>query len=142
MIKRLLSNRKEKLRKKWNCHRIQEENQAEREIEIESEKKEKEQVTRGHNIVADGWAGASNPQPHPNPTLNSPPTHTQTQCNNCSIMNARFSHFQLERDGRTDGRTDKASYRVGCPQLKTTKLISSKTIQHYLMGCKGGLLGM
>ena len=28
--------------------------------------KEKEkQVTRGHNIVADGWAGASNPHPHP-----------------------------------------------------------------------------
>ena len=25
----------------------------------------KEQVTRGHNIVADGWAGASNPHPHP-----------------------------------------------------------------------------
>ena len=25
------------------------------------------QVTRGHNIVADGWAGASNPQPHPKP---------------------------------------------------------------------------
>ena len=28
-----------------------------------------EQVTRGHNIVGDGWAGASNPQPHPNPTV-------------------------------------------------------------------------
>ena len=27
----------------------------------------KKQVTRGNNIVADGWAGASNPQPHPNP---------------------------------------------------------------------------
>ena len=29
------------------------------------------QVTRGHNIVADGWAGASNPHPfsNPNPTL-------------------------------------------------------------------------
>ena len=25
------------------------------------------QVTRGHNIVADGWAGASIPHPHPNP---------------------------------------------------------------------------
>ena len=23
-------------------------------------------VTRGHNIVADGWAGASNPHPNPN----------------------------------------------------------------------------
>ena len=25
-----------------------------------------EKVTRGHNIVTDGWAGASNPHPHPN----------------------------------------------------------------------------
>ena len=25
----------------------------------------KKQVTRSHNIVADGWAGASNPHPHP-----------------------------------------------------------------------------
>ena len=28
------------------------------------------QVMRGHNIAADGWAGTSNPQPHPQP----PPT--------------------------------------------------------------------
>ena len=28
--------------------------------------KKKEQVTRGHNFVADGWAGASNPYPYPN----------------------------------------------------------------------------
>ena len=34
-----------------------------------------QQVTRGHNIVADGWAGASNPHPHPNP----PPTLKHTQ---------------------------------------------------------------
>ena len=26
-----------------------------------------EQVTRGYNIVADGWAGASNAHPHTNP---------------------------------------------------------------------------
>ena len=26
-----------------------------------------QQVTRGHNIVAGGWAGASNPHPHPKP---------------------------------------------------------------------------
>ena len=32
------------------------------------------QVTQGHNIVADGWAGASNPHPHPNP-------HPHTQKN-------------------------------------------------------------
>ena len=28
-----------------------------------------QQVTRGHDIVADGWAGAYNPQSHPNHTL-------------------------------------------------------------------------
>ena len=28
-------------------------------------KNKQEQVTRGHNIVADGWAGTSNLEPHP-----------------------------------------------------------------------------
>ena len=36
--------------------------------------------------------------------------------------NARFPTFRLDgygrTDQRTDGRTDKASYRVACPQLK------------------------
>ena len=37
--------------------------------------------------------------------------------------NARFHTFQLDHhdqrtNGRTDGRTDKAFYRVACPQLK------------------------
>ena len=36
------------------------------------------QVTRGHNIVADGWAGAANPQPYPTPIPNTPPTHSMT----------------------------------------------------------------
>ena len=68
----------------------------------------KKQVTRGHNIVADGWAGESNPQPHlPLPTR--PPPHTLTRTNNCSMINERFSRFQLSvteepMDGRTDGR--------------------------------------
>ena len=55
---------------------------------------DEEQVMRGHNIVADGWAGASNPQPHPNTT---PLQHTHTYTN-CGIINARFSRFRLERD--------------------------------------------
>ena len=38
-----------------------------------------EQVTRGHNIVADGWAGAANPHPHPTPHPTPLPTQTQTQ---------------------------------------------------------------
>ena len=41
-----------------------------------------------------------------------------------------FSRFQLERDGltdrRTDGRTDKASYRVACPQLKKDRIKENK----------------
>ena len=34
-----------------------------------------QQVTWGHNIVADGWAGAAYPTPHPTPL----PTQTQAQ---------------------------------------------------------------
>ena len=26
-----------------------------------------QELTRGHNIIADGWAGASNPHSHPKP---------------------------------------------------------------------------
>ena len=37
------------------------------------------QVTRGHNIVADGWAGAANPHPHPTPHPTPLPTQTHTQ---------------------------------------------------------------
>ena len=33
------------------------------------------QVTRDHNIVPDGWAGAANPHPHPTPL----PTQTHSQ---------------------------------------------------------------
>ena len=36
------------------------------------------QVT-GHNIVADGWAGVSDLQPHPNPTPNPHPTNLPIQ---------------------------------------------------------------
>ena len=45
----------------------------------------REQVTRGHNIVADWWAEASNPQPQPNPTpkLGAPtPSHRLTNSHN------------------------------------------------------------
>ena len=71
--------------------------------------KKKKQVVRGHNIVTDGWAGAHNPKPDPNPTSNhscQTLTHPHTYNNNYSIINARFSRFQLERDGQTDGPTD------------------------------------
>ena len=74
--------------------------------------KEKEQVTRGHNIIRDGWAGESNPHPHPNHTSNPLSKHSHTNNTNCSIISTRFSRFQPERDNssvtdqRTDGRTD------------------------------------
>ena len=89
------------------------------------------QVTRGHNIVADGWAGASNPQPNPNHTPNPPPTHLHTNNTNCSILNTRFFAFstrawQLKFDGRTNGptdqRTDKAFYRVAWAATKNREL--------------------
>ena len=63
-------------------------------------------MTRGHNIVADGWAGASSPLPHPNLP------HTQTYTK--STKNARFSTYKLNdqrTDGRTDGRTDRRTDR-------------------------------
>ena len=77
-------------------------------------------MTRGHNIDADGWAGAFNPDPH----LNSQPTHKHTQKVSKTLV---FSLFDsIITDGQTDQqtneptdlRTDRASYRVACPQLK------------------------
>ena len=59
------------------------------------------QVTRGHNIVVDGWAGAANP--HPTPLQ----THIHTQK---SIENTCFPTFQLDHHDRwTNGRTDEQS---------------------------------
>ena len=74
-----------------------------------------EQVTRGHNIVADEWAGAANPLPN---------TDTFTK----SFQNTRFPTFRLPlMDQQTDRWTDKASYRVACPRLKRqTRLIEGR----------------
>ena len=55
-----------------------------------------EQVTRGHNIVADGWAGASNPHPHPMP----PHQHTYPK----KYLKRSFFHFST-RGLRTDGQS-------------------------------------
>ena len=77
-----------------------------------------------HNIVADELAEASNPQPHHTP----PPTHTYPQKNICTLRNARFSCYQLERDGlmdqQTNGRTDKAYYKIVSAMKKGKILIS------------------
>ena len=53
--------------------------------------------TRGHNVVAEGWAWASHPQPHPNHTPNTPPTFSHRDNTSRSILNTRLSRFQLKR---------------------------------------------
>ena len=94
------------------------------------------QVTRGHNIVADGWAGASNPHPHPNPL----PTLKHTQKVSKTLVFPLFNSITMtdgptdqRTNGPTDQRTDKASYRVSCPQLKRgwtmTNEMTNKQIQ-------------
>ena len=75
------------------------------------EKETGDTVTRGHHIVADGWAGASNPHPQPNPHL-SPPTHKHTQKVSKTLVFPLFDSWVMDRwtdrrtDGWTDGRTD------------------------------------
>ena len=83
-----------------------------------------------------------NPQTYPNPTSQPPflPTHGH---NNYRIINARFLHFRIKRDGPTDQWMDqwmdrrmdrrmdqwmdqqknKASHRVACPQLKRNRAL-------------------
>ena len=58
------------------------------------------QVTRGHNIVVDGWAGASDPHPHPNP----PPTLKHTQKVSKTLVSPLFNSMTAS-DGPTDGQT-------------------------------------
>ena len=48
------------------CHIVQ----PLRFVELAEGSPTREQVTRGHHIVADGWAGASNPQSQPTSTPN------------------------------------------------------------------------
>ena len=79
-------------------------------------------MMRGHYIVADGWAGAADPDPHPTPHPTPFPTQPHTQ----KASKRSFFHFSTRvhgptdgpTDGRTDGQTDKASYRVASPRLK------------------------
>ena len=76
-------------------------------------------MTRGHNIVADGWEGAYNPCSYPMLT------HTQLHTDNHErcIKNARFHTFWLYNlrptDRPIDRLPDQASYRVAYLQLKT-----------------------
>ena len=76
------------------------------------------QVKRNHNILADGWARASNPQLHPTYPLNTPSKLTQTS--KCAILQLSTHALWTNRpkEQRTKRRTHKASYSVPCLQLK------------------------
>ena len=78
-----------------------------------------QQVTRRHDIVADGWAGAANPHPHPTPYPTPLPTQTHTQKASKTLVFPLFDSCS-----RMDGWTNKAFYRVAWPQLKSRFIIS------------------
>ena len=75
-----------------------------------------QQMTQGYNIVADRWAGALN-LIH---TLTHPKTQTYTKSK--TLISPPFNSMTMMdqwMDGPTDLRTDKASFQVARPQLKT-----------------------
>ena len=81
---------------------------------------ERKQVTRGHNIVADGWAGASNPHPHPNLS----PTLKHTQKVSKTLVFPLFNSMTMtdrRTDQRTDGRTDGQSLLWSCVSATKNK---------------------
>ena len=65
----------------------------------------------GHNIVADGWAGAANPHPHPTPLPTPLPTQTHTQKASETLVFPLFDSCSWT-DRRTNRWRDKALYRV------------------------------
>ena len=68
------------------------------------------QVTRGHNIVADGWTGAANPHPHPTPHPTPLPTQTHTQKASKTLVFPLFdscSRTDQWTNGPTDRRMDR-----------------------------------
>ena len=71
--------------------------QGDRHSKVSSIFKRKKQVTRGHNIVANRWVGACNPDPH----LLPPYSHSNIQ----TITTAASKTRSSRRDGLTDGRT-------------------------------------
>jgi len=68
------------------------------------------QVTQGHNIVADRWAGAFNRHPHPMPT----PTNTRTQKKHLKCL-----FFRCPASSHSNPQSCKAGQRVSlttyCP---------------------------
>ena len=78
-------------------------------------------MTRGYNIVVDGWAreGAFNFYLHSNP-----PSTLHSNLHKKYFKMLVFFHFATQSlrangstDWRTDGRIDKVSFRVACLQL-------------------------
>ena len=55
----------------------------------------KKQVTRGHNIFTDGWAGASNPHPHQVP-------HSHTQYTSKTLIFALLTRVHGPTDQQMD----------------------------------------
>ena len=55
-------------------------------------------MRQGNNIVADGWAGASNPDPHPHPH----PTHKNTKKLSRMLIFPLF--YSVITDQGTDGQ--------------------------------------
>ena len=62
----------------------------------------------GHNIFADGWAGASNPHPLPNPPHTLKHAQKKTKTLICPLFNSVTTDGSTDRwtKGRTEGRTD------------------------------------
>ena len=65
----------------------------------------KEEVVRGHNIVADGWAGAANPHSHPTPYPAPFLTQTHTQKASKTLVFPLFDSCSWT-NGQTDWPTE------------------------------------
>ena len=72
-------------------------------------------MTRAHNVIGDGWAGASTPPPNPHALTDNQKQH---QIFMFSHFSTRSSWTDQQPDRLTNGRTDKASCRVACPEQK------------------------
>ena len=94
---------RERERERQTDRQTDRQGEKETEGERETERKREKHVTRGYNITADRWTGASNPHPH-------------TPLSTHKHPDRLFFHFSSRTDRRTirpmDGLTDKASHRV------------------------------
>ena len=78
-----------------------------------------QQVTQGHRIFVDEWAGVYNSHPHP------PPSHTQAHTQTIPTAASKmcvFTFFSLIimdqwTERHDNGWTKPSVYRIACPQL-------------------------